>query len=179
MRSCGTARSMRPTTSRRATSPILNTTAPSPASRWEGRSSAIARFSSPTTKARAPTKGITRISTVPTDADLILPSHLFLRIPWECRLRALYPSPNRPGLTGNYVASPTQRDSTDHFDVRSDTAFGAAFDLMGRYSFADRRLFEPFSGPGFSSLPGYGSDVDAARPEFRRRAARISCRRTF
>src|SRR5688572_4364609 len=30
---------------------------------------------------------------------------------------------------------------------------------MARYSFADRRLFEPFSGPGFSSLPGYGSDV--------------------
>ena len=30
---------------------------------------------------------------------------------------------------------------------------------MARYSFADRRLFEPFSGPGFSSLPGYGNDV--------------------
>ena len=64
-----------------------------------------------------------------------------------------------PTQVGNYVASPTQRDRTDHFDVRSDTAFGGAFDLMARYSFADRRLFEPFSGPGFSSLPGYGSDV--------------------
>ena len=30
---------------------------------------------------------------------------------------------------------------------------------MARYSFADRRLFEPFSGPGFSALPGYGNDV--------------------
>jgi hypothetical protein len=57
------------------------------------------------------------------------------------------------------VASPAQRDRTDHFDVRSDTAFGGAFDVMARYSFADRRLFEPFSGPGFSSLPGYGNDV--------------------
>ena len=42
----------------------------------------------------------------------------------------------------------------------------AAFDLMGRYSFADRRLFEPFSGPGFSSLPGYGSDVDRRGQNF-------------
>jgi hypothetical protein len=74
-------------------------------------------------------------------------------------IAGLYPSPNRPTAVGNYVASPTQRDRTDHFDVRSDTAFGGAFDVMARYSFADRRLFEPFSGPGFSSLPGYGNDV--------------------
>ena len=64
------------------------------------------------------------------------------------------------------MSSPTQRDRTDHFDVRSDTAFGGAFDLMTRYSFADRRLFEPFSGPGFSLLPGYGSDVDRRGQNF-------------
>ncbi len=71
-----------------------------------------------------------------------------------------------PGSVGNYVTSPTQRDRTDHFDVRSDTAFGRSFDLMARYSFADRRLFEPFSGPGFSSLPGYGSDVERRGQNF-------------
>ena len=110
-------------------------------------------------------EGITRISTVPTDADLSAFPPGFSH-PVGVSIASLYPSPNRAGLTGNYVASPTQRDSTDHFDIRSDTAFGAAFDLMGRYSFADRRLFEPFSGPGFSSLPGYGSDVDRRGQNF-------------
>ena len=103
-------------------------------------------------------EGITRISTVPTDAARnAVPASL--THPVGRAIAALYPSPNRSTQVGNYVASPTQRDRTDHFDVRSDTAFGGAFDLMARYSFADRRLFEPFSGPGFSSLPGYGSDV--------------------
>jgi Carboxypeptidase regulatory-like domain/TonB dependent receptor len=103
-------------------------------------------------------EGITRISTVPTDAARsALPASL--THPVGRAIAALFPSPNRPTQVGNYVASPTQRDRTDHFDVRSDTAFGGSFDLMARYSFADRRLFEPFSGPGFSSLPGYGSDV--------------------
>ncbi len=103
-------------------------------------------------------EGITRISTVPTDAARnALPASL--THPVGRAIAALYPSPNRTTQVGNYVASPTQRDRTDHFDVRSDTAFGGALDVMARYSFADRRLFEPFSGPGFSSLPGYGSDV--------------------
>jgi hypothetical protein len=103
-------------------------------------------------------EGITRISTVPTDAARnAIPAPL--THPVGRAIAALFPSPNRSAQAGNYVASPTQRDRTDIFDVRSDTAVGAAFDLMARYSFSDRRLFEPFSGPGFSSLPGYGSDV--------------------
>ena len=103
-------------------------------------------------------EGITRISTVPTEqARNALPAAF--THPVGRAIAALYPSPNRPGTTGNYVSSPSQRDRTDHFDVRLDAAAGRSFDVMTRYSFADRRLFEPFSGPGFSSLPGYGSDV--------------------
>jgi hypothetical protein len=103
-------------------------------------------------------EGITRITTVPTDAARnAIPA--FLTHPVGRAIAALFPSPNRSTQSGNYVSSPTQRDRTDHFDVRTDTAFGGAFDLVARYSFADRRLFEPFSGPGFSSLPGYGNDV--------------------
>jgi carboxypeptidase family protein len=110
-------------------------------------------------------EGITRVTTVPLDAvrNALPPT---LTHPVGRSIAALYPTPNRPGLVGNYVTSPTQRDRTDHFDVRSDTAFGGSFDLMARYSFADRRLFEPFSGPGFSSLPGYGSDVDRRGQNF-------------
>jgi hypothetical protein len=103
-------------------------------------------------------EGITRISTVPTDAARnALPA--VLTHPVGRAIAGLYPSPNRSSRVGNYVASPTQRDRTDHFDVRGDSAFGAAVNVTARYSFADRRLFEPFSGPGFSTLPGYGNDV--------------------
>ena len=103
-------------------------------------------------------EGITRVTTVPLDAARNALPAAFTH-PVGRAIAGLYPSPNRSGSVGNYVTSPTQQDRTDHFDVRSDTAFGGSFDLMARYSFADRRLFEPFSGPGFSSLPGYGSDV--------------------
>ena len=105
------------------------------------------------------------MTTVPTEAarNALPPS---LTHPVGQAIAALYPSPNRSTQVGNYVSSPTQRDRTDHFDIRSDTAFGGAFDLTTRYSFADRRLFEPFSGPGFSLLPGYGSDVDRRGQNF-------------
>jgi hypothetical protein len=103
-------------------------------------------------------EGITRIATVPTLEQrafaAFLPSH-----PLGRSILALYPEPNRPGRTGNFVSSPAQEDRVDSFDGRVDHGFGDAIDVMGRYSLADRRLYEPFSGPGFSSLPGYGSDV--------------------
>ena len=103
-------------------------------------------------------EGMTRITTVPTDAARSALPASFMH-PVGAAIAALYPRANRPGTTGNFVSSPTQRDLTDHFDIRTDTIVGASLDIMARYSFADRRLFEPFSGPGFSSLPGFGSDV--------------------
>src|ERR1700737_363006 len=101
-------------------------------------------------------EGITRIATVPTAADRAsVPD--FLKDPVGRAIVALYPAPNRPGAVGNFVSSPTQRDRLDHFDTRADVAVSSWLDMMTRYSFADRRLFEAFSGPGFSVLPGYGS----------------------
>ena len=103
-------------------------------------------------------EGITRVTTVPTNAARAsIPD--FLSHPVARAILALYPSPNRPGTSGNYVSSPAQRDHTDHFDIRGDAAVGHSVDLMARYSFADRRLFEPFGGPAFSAVPGYGNDV--------------------
>ncbi|MGH9350280.1 MAG: TonB-dependent receptor domain-containing protein [Vicinamibacterales bacterium] len=103
-------------------------------------------------------EGITRIATVPTaEARALaafLPAH-----PIGRAIAGLYPEPNRPGATGNVVSSPVQEDRIDSFDARLDHGIGESFDLMGRYSLADRRLYEPFSGPGFSALPGFGSDV--------------------
>ena len=103
-------------------------------------------------------EGITRITTVPTDAHrgaaAFLPAHPIGRAVLD-----LFPRANRAGDTGNFASSPTQRDRIDSFDARIDHGIGDAVDLMARYSLADRRLYEPFSGPGFSALPGFGSDV--------------------
>ena len=72
-------------------------------------------------------------------------------------IAALYPEPNRSTPFANYVASPTLRDDIDHFDVRMDHTLGESSTLTTRYSFNDRRLFEPFVS--MVSVPGFGTDV--------------------
>ena len=74
-------------------------------------------------------------------------------------IAALYPAPNRATPFANYVSSPTLRDDVDHADVRVDHSMAGGSRLTARYSFSDRRLFDPFAGPGFSLIPGFGTDV--------------------
>ena len=74
-------------------------------------------------------------------------------------IAALFPEPNRPVSPQNFVSSPSRRDREDHFDARLDHSLGQSADLSFRYSLADRTLFEPFSGPLFAAVPGYGTDV--------------------
>ena len=71
----------------------------------------------------------------------------------------LYPAPNRSTPCGNFVSSPTQRDDNDQFDVRVDHSFSGSSQFAARYSFANRDLFAPFSGPTFAAVPGFGVDV--------------------
>lgn len=74
-------------------------------------------------------------------------------------IAALYPAPNRAVPFQNFVSSPTQRDNSNSFDVRLDHSLSERSDLIFRYSFNDRDLFEPFSGPTFSLVPGYGTNI--------------------
>ncbi len=74
-------------------------------------------------------------------------------------IAALYPLPNRAVPFANYVASPTQRDDNDHFDARVDHLVSNRTTLLFRYSFGNRRFFEPFAGVGFAAVPGFGNDV--------------------
>ncbi len=74
-------------------------------------------------------------------------------------IAALYPTPSRSTPFQNFVSSPTQRDRNDHFDVRVDHSLGDASTLVFRYSFGDRQLREPFTGPTFAVVPGYGDDI--------------------
>lgn len=125
-------------------------------------------------------EGITRITNVPTALERngdfsrsqvpavnpftgqLFPGN---RIPVEFQnpvgraIANLWPLPNRNVAGANFVSSPTLRDRNNQFDARIDHNFSAASQLAARYSLADRELYEPFSGPTFSTVPGYGADV--------------------
>ncbi len=87
------------------------------------------------------------------------------RIPLErmsgigLKVAALYPLPNRQVPGQNFVSSPILRDSDNRFDLRIDHNLGSRSSLVGRYSYSGRRLYEPFSGPGFARIPGFGTDI--------------------
>ena len=126
-------------------------------------------------------EGITRLTNVPTRLErngdfsnsfLPAPFNLFQQQPFAnkqipsfflnpigLKIAALYPLPNRNVPGQNYVSSPTQRDRNDHFDVRLNHAPTDKTSFTARYSFSDRTLFEPFTGPSYPQVPGYGDTV--------------------
>lgn len=132
-------------------------------------------------ESRRTREGITRATNVPTELErsgdfsrsglpYLLDPFTFQpfannRIPRErlhpigVGVASLYPLPNRNVPGQNYVSSPTLRDRNDQFDVRVDHKLGARSDLAFRYSMSDRSLYEPFTGPSFAAVPGYGDDV--------------------
>ncbi len=79
--------------------------------------------------------------------------------PVGAAVAALYPLPNRNIDGQNYISSPVQRDREDQFDLRADHVISAKSELSARYSFTDRTLFTPFSGSGYSLLPGFGVNI--------------------
>jgi len=81
-------------------------------------------------------------------------------------IAALYPLPNRNVPFQNFVSSPTQSDDNDSFDVRIDHRLKDRIDLAFRYSYGDRSLFEPFTGPSFSLVPGFGDTVNRRSQNF-------------
>jgi hypothetical protein len=126
-------------------------------------------------------EGITRVTNVPTAAErngdfsqslFARPFNPFTQQPFPGgvipaqfqhpvgrAIAALYPLPNRNAPFANYVSSPILRDDNDHFDLRVDHYFSQTSQFTARYSFGDRRYFEPFTGPTFSAVPGYGAAV--------------------
>ena len=87
----------------------------------------------------------------------VIPS--FFLHPVGKAIAALYPLPNRSVPFANFVSSPTQQDDNDHFDARLDHVLRDNTTLIVRYSFGNRRYFEPFGGPTLTAVPGYGNAV--------------------
>jgi len=126
-------------------------------------------------------EGITRITNVPTALERAgnfsqslfgVPTNPFTGMPFDNgiipdffinpvgrAIAALYPLPNRNVPFQNFVSSPILRDDNDSFDARVDHHLNDRADLVFRYSFGNRDLFEPFTGPSFSLVPGFGDTV--------------------
>ncbi len=126
-------------------------------------------------------EGITRIANVPTAEERVgnfsnsvfgIPTNPFTGQPFDGgiippffinpvgrAIASVYPLPNRNVPFQNFVSSPVQRDDNDSFDVRVDHHLTDKAELVFRYSFGDRDLFEPFTGPTFSAVPGFGDFV--------------------
>jgi outer membrane receptor protein involved in Fe transport len=126
-------------------------------------------------------EGITRVTNVPTLAErsgdfsqslFAAPINPFTQQPFDGNkipdffispigksIAALYPAPNRNAPFANFASSPISRDRNDHFDVRVNHSIARSSELAARYSFSDRDLFEPFTGPSFPAIAGYGDNV--------------------
>ncbi len=126
-------------------------------------------------------EGITRVTNVPTAQErngnfsqsvFGIPKNPFTGMPFDNgiipdffvnpigrAIAALYPLPNRNVPFQNFVSSPILRDDNDSFDVRVDHNLTDRAQLTFRYSFGDRDLFEPFTGPSLSLVPGFGDTV--------------------
>ena len=126
-------------------------------------------------------EGITRITNVPTALERAgnfsqslfgVPTNPFTGQPFQNgivpdffihpvgrAIAALFPLPNRNVPFQNFVSSPVLRDDNNSFDARIDHLLTDKTTLTYRYSFGDRDLFEPFTGPAFSVVPGFGDTV--------------------
>src|SRR5690606_11091177 len=84
----------------------------------------------------------------------------FMLNPIDASIANLYPLPNRDVPGANFVSSPSLEYRNDQYEVRADRPFGDGLDVMARYSFVDRTFDEPFAGPAFSQLPGFGNTLE-------------------
>jgi hypothetical protein len=76
--------------------------------------------------------GITRISTVPTEAQRV-PTGAY--DPAGLAVLQRYPLPNRSGAANNYARTGVEPDDQDQFDTRVDRYFGGRHRTFARYSF--------------------------------------------
>ncbi len=79
-------------------------------------------------------------------------------LPLALRVLELFPPPNRPGRSGNYLAQPVQRETDSQWSARFDQRLSAADQLTLRYSYGDQDLLEPFAEES-TDLPGFGDIV--------------------
>ncbi|MBI1788404.1 MAG: TonB-dependent receptor [Acidobacteria bacterium] len=78
--------------------------------------------------------------------------------PVALRVLTLFPLPNRPGLSGNYLPNPVQREDQSMANVRVDHQLSGKDQLSFRYSFGLFDSFEPYA-EDTATIPGFGNFV--------------------
>jgi hypothetical protein len=79
------------------------------------------------------------------------------------RLLQLYPAPNQPGLTNNYVVNRNNTDNTHSFDVRLDQNLSSNDRFFGRYSFSDNHKVRPSPFEGDADGGGFSEGDETVR----------------
>ncbi|MFN0103651.1 MAG: TonB-dependent receptor domain-containing protein [Bryobacteraceae bacterium] len=74
------------------------------------------------------------------------------------RIVALFPVPNRPGNSGNYLPQPVNRDNSSFGNIRLDYNASGRDQFSARYSHGVNNLFEPYA-EDTNAIPGFGNTV--------------------
>jgi len=89
-------------------------------------------------------------------ANNVIPKARFDAI--GAKLAALYPAPNKSGLTRNFLYNPANPTDRDHWDIKIDHSLSSHDSLYARYSF--QRDLEPRSPP--LPPPAWGAGADTS-----------------
>jgi hypothetical protein len=78
--------------------------------------------------------------------------------PNAANVLALFPQPNLPGASGNYLGNPIGNVKENEATVRVDHQFSDTSQLTARYNYGSQNLFEPYA-ENQTELPGFGDYV--------------------
>jgi hypothetical protein len=78
--------------------------------------------------------------------------------PYAADVLALFPQPNLPGASGNYLGNPIGTNKQNEVTTRIDQRFGDNSQLTLRYNYGRQDLFEPYA-ENQTELPGFGDYV--------------------
>lgn len=78
--------------------------------------------------------------------------------PLASKVLALFPLPNQPGVSGNFLGQPVEDDTNTQFIARVDHHFGNSSQLSLRYGYGQSDVFEPFTQNSLE-VPGFGDYV--------------------
>ncbi len=91
----------------------------------------------------------------PFPGNIIPPSRIS---PYAADILALFPQPNLPGASGNYLGNPIGTNIQNEATGRIDRQVTANSELTFRYSYGRQNLFEPYA-ENQTELPGFGDFV--------------------
>ncbi len=78
--------------------------------------------------------------------------------PYAADVLALFPQPNLPGASGNYLGNPVETQKYNQGSIRVDHRLSDNSQLSLRYNFGSQDLFEPYA-ENQVELPGFGDYV--------------------